>query len=147
MINNIPLELQNKIWNYYWQHQFYNHVIIYLKEKEYFLLKAFDFIKKHIFPQIETLNKKKYLEYHFHKINNFFISLHQENGLHLFLQSKYKLIAKLKSSGSRSSLFAVKPTISEKKTVSFLRLVPIVASFFPSKIDCTTCGDKYFESF
>ena len=97
MINNLPLELQNKIWNYYWQYQFYNHVIIYLKEKEYFLLKAFDFIKKHILPQIKTLNKKKYLEYHFHKINNFFISLHQESGLHLFLQNKYKLIAKKKS--------------------------------------------------
>ena len=97
MINNLPLELQNKIWNYYWQYQFYNYVIIYFKQKEYLLLKAFDFIKKHILPQTEILNKKKYLEYYFHKINNFFISLHQENGLHLFLQKKYKIIAKKKS--------------------------------------------------
>jgi hypothetical protein len=88
MINNLPLELQNKIWNYYWQYQFYNYVIIYFKQKEYLLLKAFDFINKHILPQTQTLNKKKYLEYYFHKINNFFTSLHQENGLHLFLQKK-----------------------------------------------------------
>ena len=59
MIDILPLELQNKIWNYYWQYQFYNYVIIYFKKKEYLLLNAFDFINKHILPQTQTLNKKK----------------------------------------------------------------------------------------
>ena len=58
MIDILPLELQNKIWNYYWQYQFYNNVIFYFKQKEYLLSKAFDFIKKHILPQTEILNKK-----------------------------------------------------------------------------------------
>jgi len=73
MIDILPLELQNKIWNYYWQYQFYNNVIFYFKQKEYLLLNVFDFINKHILPLTQTLNKKKYLEYHFNKINKFFI--------------------------------------------------------------------------
>ena len=97
MIHKLPIELQNKILNYYWQYQFYKHIICYLQEKEYILLKSFNFIKKHIIPQWDTLNQKKYLVYYFHKINNFFIELHQEKSVHLFLQNKYKMIAKKKA--------------------------------------------------
>lgn len=93
-MKDLPLEIQDKIWNYYWQNYFYENIINYIQKKEYFFLKHIDFIKKHIIPQINNLNEKKYLTFYFHKINNYFIDLHEEKGLHLFLQKKYKSVQK-----------------------------------------------------
>lgn len=93
-MKDLPLEIQDKIWNYYWQNYFYENIINYIQKKEYFFLKHIDFIKKHIIPQINNLNEKKYLTFYFHKINNYFIYLHEEKGLHLFLQKKYKSVQK-----------------------------------------------------
>ena len=92
----LDIYIQNKIYNYYWQREFYNNIIIIFKNTDNQINNFVSFIKRYILPN-NINNGIKVYSYYLMKYNNELENICNNIAMLLYFQKKYPFLYNLKN--------------------------------------------------
>ena len=89
LMNKLPLEIQNEIWNFYWMDIFKKKCIDLLKNEKYKINHLDYFVRKHVYPTQSEIYLKQ-IKYYLIKYNTYLKQIKDNKGLILFFKSFIK---------------------------------------------------------
>ena len=93
-MDTLDVHIQDKIYNYYWERQFYKNVIITLNNADLHINKFIIFMKKHILYNSNIITPYKY---YLEKYNNILHTICNDKGMLMYFRYNYPFIWNLKS--------------------------------------------------
>ncbi len=91
MINNLPIEIQDNIWNLYWMDIFTNNIIVFLKKITSKIDRIIEFTDLYFLPSQEKSEMFDHIFIDFLVASNdIFYNIERDKGLKIFIKNKFK---------------------------------------------------------
>lgn len=91
MINKLPIEIQDKIWNLYWMDIFKNNIIVFLEKIASKIERIIEFTDSYFLPSRKESEKFDHIFIDFLVASNeIFYNIDCNNGLKIFIKNKFK---------------------------------------------------------
>ena len=89
LMNKLPLEIQNEIWNFYWMDIYTTNCINFLKNEKYKINHLDYFVRKHVYHTQSEIYLKQ-IKYYLIKYNTYLTQIKHDKGLILFIKGFIK---------------------------------------------------------
>lgn len=91
MINKLPIEIQDNIWNLYWMDIFKNNIIIFLKKITSKIERMIEFTDSYFLPSQKNSEKFDHIFIDFLVASNEILyNIDRDNGLKIFIKNNFK---------------------------------------------------------